>query len=128
MDVGMVDFTVTSKNMDFGSGQVAIVSWPYYYNPCVGMVRCELYDVTANKPLEQLYCKMLWDHTMMIMGPAKAAVKTKAFNIRVYGVNMVYYATAKEFGFGLTNYTTWETSKQLLEYKAAPDAAKAGSW
>lgn len=128
MDVGMVDFTVTSKNMDFGSGQVAIVSWPYYYNPCVGMVRCELYDVTAKKPLEQLYCKMLWDHTMMIMGPAKAAVKTKAFNIRVYGVNMVYYATAKEFGFGLTNYTTWETSKQLLEYKAAPDAAKAGSW
>jgi hypothetical protein len=65
MDVGMVEFTVTSKNMDFGAGQTAIVSFPTYYNPCVGqMMRCELYDVTGKKPIEQLFCHMLWDHTM----------------------------------------------------------------
>jgi hypothetical protein len=128
MDVGMVDFTVTSTVMAFGAGQVAIVSWPHYYNPCVGAIRCELYDVTNKKASEQLFCHMLWDHTMMIMGPAKATTKGTAFNIRVYGVNMVYYATAANFGFGLANYTSWDTSKQLIEYTSATDLAKAGTW
>jgi hypothetical protein len=62
------------------------------------------------------------------MGPATAAAKTKAFNIRIYGVMMNTYGTAENFGFGLTNTTTWTTSKQVLEYKSAADVAKAGSW
>lgn len=41
---------------------------------------------------------------------------------------IVYYATAGNFGFGLANYTSWDTTTQLIEYTSATDLAKAGTW
>lgn len=67
MDIGMVNFAVTS-GIDVTSAQVMLVTWPHYFNPNVGMVRCELYG--TNAPVEQLHCRMLWDHMMLIEGPA----------------------------------------------------------
>lgn len=65
MDVGMVSFTVTPKGADFGADGLAFVSFPTYYNPNVGRgLRCGLYDATAKKDGERLYCVVAWDYTL----------------------------------------------------------------
>lgn len=104
MDVGMVEFTITPKAYDFGASSLAYISFPTYYNPTIGdMMRCSLYDATAKKDKERLYCAVSWCYTLRVMGPAATAKKDAAFVLRVYGVNMNTYATAAKFGVGLTN-------------------------
>lgn len=73
MDVGVVKFTVTPKHADFGKDGIALISFPTYYNPNVGRgLRCALHDATAKKDVERLYCKVCWDYTLEVRGPATA--------------------------------------------------------
>ena len=89
------------------------------------MMRCSMWD--GKKDTERLYCAMEWDYTLKVMGPATAAAKDKEFKMRVYGVNMVKYTTAGNFGVGLTTAALWASSKQLVEYKTKPDSGE-GIW
>lgn len=126
MDVGMVEFTVTPKLYPFGKDSLAYISFPSYYNPFIGcMMRCSMYDATAKKDGERLYCNVAWDYTLRVMGPATDAAIDVAFVLRVYGVQMNAHTTAGNFGFGLTNSTYWVQNK-LNEFKAAADTTTGG--
>jgi len=128
MDIGMIQFTVTPKGADFGKDSLAFISFPTYYNPHIGcMMRCSMYDAKAKADGERLYCKVAWDYTLKVMGPATAAKKDAAFVLRVYGVQMNLHGSAGNFGFGLTNATYWASHKHLTEFKAAADTA-TGVW
>jgi hypothetical protein len=128
MDVGMVELTITPKLNDFGADSFAFVSFPSYYNPTLGdMMRCSLYDATAKADGERLYCKVAWDWTLQVWGPATAQKKAVAFVLRVYGVQMNLFTTAQSFGVGLTNQTYWKTHAQLHEYALKEDVA-TGAW
>jgi len=128
MDIGMVQFTVTPKAYDFDSGSLAYISFPTYYNPHIGcMMRCSMYDATAKKDGERLYCNVAWDYTLRVMGPATAAKKDAAFTLRVYGVQMNLHSAAGNFGFGLTNATYWGTHNHLVEHNTAADTT-TGVW
>jgi hypothetical protein len=128
MDVGMISFTVTPKKQDFGKDDLAFISFPAYYNPYIGCgMRCAMYDTKAKADGERLFCKVAWDYTLKVMGPATAAKKDAAFELRVYGVQMNLHAAAGNFGFGITNATYWGTHKHLLEFKAAADTT-TGVW
>jgi hypothetical protein len=129
MDVGMVEFTITPKAYDFGATSLAYISFPTYYNPSIGdMMRCSLYDATAKKDKDRLYCAVSWCYTLRVMGPATAVKKDAAFVLRVYGVNMNTYATKGKFGVGLTNQTYWDSHTQVNEFNTVDDAATAGKW
>jgi hypothetical protein len=128
MDVGMISFTVTPKKQDFGASDLAFISFPSYYNPYIGCgMRCSMYDTKAKADGERLYCMVAWDYTLKVMGPATAAKKDAAFEMRVYGVQMNLHAAAGNFGFGLTNTTYWGTHNHLVEFKAAADTT-TGVW
>jgi hypothetical protein len=128
MDIGMVELTITPKLNDFGADSFAFVSFPSYYNPTLGdMMRCSLYDATGKKDGERLYCKVAWDWTLQVWGPATAQKKAVAFVLRVYGVQMNLFSTAGNFGVGLTNQTYWNTHAQLHEYAIKEDVA-TGVW
>jgi len=128
MDIGMIQFTVTPKGADFGKDSLAFISFPTYYNPHIGcMMRCSMYDTKAKADGERLYCKVAWDYTLKVMGPATAAKKDAAFVLRVYGVQMNLHGAAGNFGFGLTNATYWASHSHLTEFKAAADTA-TGVW
>jgi hypothetical protein len=86
-----------------------------------------MYDATAKADGERLYCKVAWDYTLKVMGPATAAKKDAAFTLRVYGVQMNLHGAAGNFGFGLTNSTYWMSHSHLNEFKAAADTT-TGSW
>ena len=36
MDVGMISFTITPKGADWDANSLAFISFPTYYNPCLG--------------------------------------------------------------------------------------------
>jgi hypothetical protein len=59
----------------------------------------------AKKDGERLYCKVAWDWTLQVWGPATAQKKAVAFVLRVYGVQMNLFSTAGNLGVGLTNQT-----------------------
>jgi hypothetical protein len=128
MDVGMISFTITPKGADWGADGLAYISFPTYYNPCIGdMMRCALYDTKAKADGERLYCNVAWDYTLRVMGPATAQKKDAAFELRVYGVSMNLHGAAGNFGVGLTNATYWGTHNHLTEFKAAADTT-TGTW
>merc|ERR1719486_796683 len=72
-----------------------------------------------------MYCKVAWDYTLQVFGPATAQKKDAAFELRVYGVAMNLHAAAGNFGVGLTNSTYWGTDKKLTEFKLATDTTMA---
>jgi hypothetical protein len=72
MDIGMVAFTITPKGADWGADGLAYISFPTYYNPNIGMLRCALYDTKAKADGERLYCNVAWDYTLRVMGPSTA--------------------------------------------------------
>jgi len=73
MDIGMIEFEITPKVRDWGSDGLAFISFPTYYNPCIGdMMRCSLYDATKKVDGARLYCKVAWDYTLKVVGPATA--------------------------------------------------------
>jgi hypothetical protein len=80
-----------------------------------------MYDAAKKVDLERLYCKVEWDYTLKVMGPATAAKKDAAFAMRIYGVQMNAHAAAGNFGFGITNSTYWASHKHLTEFKLAAD-------
>jgi len=128
MDVGMVQFAITPKGADFGPDSLAFISFPTYYNPTIGsMMRCTMYDATK-KTDTRLYCAVEWCYTLKVMGPATAAKKDAAFNLRVYGVDMNSYGAALKFGVGLTNATYWASNKGVNEYITVADVATSGKW
>jgi hypothetical protein len=128
MDCGMISFTITPKGADFGANSLAFISFPTYYNPNIGgMMRCALYDTKAKADGERLYCKVAWDYTLQVFGPATAQKKDAAFELRVYGVAMNLHAAAGNFGVGLTNATYWGTDQKLVEFKTAADTT-TGVW
>ena len=128
MDVGMVEFTITPKDAAFGKNSLAYISFPTYYNPNIGsMMRCSLYDSKASADGERLYCNVAWDYTLRVMGPATDQKKDTAFALRVYGVQMNSFATAGNFGVGLTNATFWASNNQLTEFVTVADGT-SGSW
>lgn len=128
MDVGMVSFTITPKGAAFGANSLALISFPTYYNPNIGgMMRCSLYDTKAKADGERLFCKVCWDYTLEVHGPATDQAKDAAFELRVYGVQMNLHAAAGNFGVGLTNSTYWASDMKLTEFKVAADTA-TGVW
>jgi hypothetical protein len=128
MDCGMISFTITPKGADFGVDSLAFISFPTYYNPTIGgMMRCALYDTKAKADGERMYCKVAWDYTLQVFGPATAQKKDAAFELRVYGVAMNLHAAAGNFGVGLTNATYWGTDQKLVEFKTAADTT-TGVW
>lgn len=127
MDVGMVQFTITPV-VDFGVNDLAFVSFPTYYNPNVGMgLRCSIYDAKTKKDTERVFCKVAWDWTLQVWGPAAVQAKAVAFNLRIYGVQFNTYSTAGKFGVGLTNSTYWGTDMKVIDYKTVADGTK-GTW
>lgn len=90
------------------------------------MMRCSLYDTKGKADGERLYCKVAWDYTLEVHGPATDQAKDVAFELRVYGVSMNLHAAAGNFGVGLTNSTNW-ANKKLTEFKVAADTA-TGVW
>jgi hypothetical protein len=128
MDCGMISFTITPKGADFGANSLAFISFPTYYNPSIGgMMRCSLYDTKAKADGERVYCKVAWDYTLQVFGPATAQKKDAAFELRVYGVAMNLHSAAGNFGVGLTNATYWGTDQKLVEFKTAADTT-TGVW
>lgn len=128
MDIGMIQFSITPKHADFGADGMAFISFPTYYNPTIGcMMRCSLYDTTAKADKERLYCKVAWDYTLMIMGPADVQKKDAIMVIRVYGVQMNLHSAAGNFGVGLTNSTYWGTHSHVVEFNTGADTA-TGVW
>jgi hypothetical protein len=74
LDAATFNFTVTLKktNGTFDSSQYAMVSFPTYYGGDLGgNILCSLVPATGSA--EDLYCRMGWDWTLKVWGPASAA-------------------------------------------------------
>jgi len=101
MDTGSITFTFTLGVMaSWNSTGRAYLEVPKYYRPDLGDgVRCQL--TTNGTLVEELYCEMRWDWSLMVWGPRAASIdNTTSHELVVSGVVF----TALPAGGSLTNW------------------------
>ena len=79
MDTGSVTLGFTFGVLtEWNSSGRAVVDVPKSYRPDMGEnVRCQLCDANGTL-MEELYCEMQWDWSLLVWGPRTAAVTSAA--------------------------------------------------